>query len=152
MSAARTLGVLHPVIVTRDMEGALLFYRDLLGLRVRSRVTHDPAMLARLGGPEGADASAAMLEAPDGTEIEVACFVRPQGKPRTDVGWADAGIRSVTFVVDDLDAMTLRLTAAGYPTAGEVVAVRWEGMMVKVAYVAGPDGVVLTLLEREAEA
>lgn len=152
MKAPRTLGVLHPVIVTRDMEGALRFYRDLLGLRVRERVDHDPAMLARLGGPANAEASAAVLEAPDGTEIEVAGFVRPEGKPRSDAGWADAGIRSVTFVVDDLGAMAERMRAAGYPTAGEMLTVRWEGTMVKVAYVAGPDGVVLTLLEREAKA
>jgi hypothetical protein len=55
----------------------------------------------------------------------------------------------VTFVVDDLDAMAARLAAGGYPTAGEVLSVTWEGTRVKVAYVAGPDGVVLTLLERE---
>jgi catechol 2,3-dioxygenase-like lactoylglutathione lyase family enzyme len=152
VSGARTLGVLHPVVITRDMEGALGFYRDLLGLRVRDRVKHDPAMLSRLGGPADAEASAAVLEAPDGTEIEVACFARPEGKRRTDAGWADAGIRSVTFVVDDLDAMAARLAAGGYPTLGEVLSVTWEGTMVKVAYVAGPDGVVLTLLEREGQA
>lgn len=148
MSAPSVRGVLHPVIVTRDMGRALAFYRDLLGLRLRQETVHDPAVLARLGGPADAAATAAILAAPDGTEIEVACFARPPGKARADGGWADAGIRSVTFTVDDIDGLLRRLGDAGHAAAGEVLSLAVEGETVRVAYVEGPDGVVLTLLER----
>jgi len=149
MTAPRLVGVLHPVIVTRDMANALGFYRDLLGFRVRQEMTHDPAMLARLGGPVDAEATAVILHAPDGSEIEIACFTRPSGLSRSETGWTDAGIRSITFVVEGIDEMLGHLERAGYRRGGEIPSLTVEGKAVRVAYVGGPDGVVLTLLERE---
>ena len=143
------ISVLHPVIITGDMANALAFYRDLLGFRVKQEMTHDPAVLARLGGPAGSEATAVILDAPDGTEIEIACFTRPSGLRRSGAGWADAGIRSITFVVEGIGEMLGRLGHAGYLCAGEVLSLTVEGQTVRVAYVEGPDGVVLTLLERE---
>jgi len=140
-------GVLHPVVITPDLPRALAFYRDLLGFRVHAEMTHDPVALARLGGPRDARASAVILRAPDGSEIEIASFAAPRGKPRSDSGWPDAGIRSITFVVDGLDALLVRLAAAGHPALGETVPFDVDGGPVRVAYARGPDGVVLTLLE-----
>lgn len=148
MSEGTVRAVLHPVVVTGDMEGALAFYGDLLGLTVKSRMVHDGDKLARLGGPRRAEATAVVLAAPDGSEIEIACFAEPRGRPRSDAAWPDAGIRSITFVVDDLQKLMARLTAAGHRSAGEVVPFAVDGDNFKVAYVNGPDGVVLTLLER----
>ena len=147
-SPSRVLGLLHPVVVTGDMPRTLAFYRDLLGLKIASEMVHDPAALERLGGPPGAQATAAVLTAPDGSELEIACFTVPKGRPRSDAGWPDAGIRSITFVVDHIAEMLDRLAAAGYAVAGEVVPFEVDGRPVRVAYVHGPDGVVLTLLER----
>jgi catechol 2,3-dioxygenase-like lactoylglutathione lyase family enzyme len=143
--------VLHPVIITGDMPAALAFYRDLLGFRVTGEMVHDADALARLGGPVGAEASAVVLTAPDGSEIEIACFTAPRGQPRTEAGWPDAGIRSITFVVDGLDAMLASMARAGCPRAGDVVPFVVDGVTVRVAYVHGPDGVVLTLLQRGGE-
>lgn len=148
MSGGTIRAVLHPVVITGDMPAALLFYRDLLGLTVKSRMVHDGDKLARLGGPRQAVASAVVLAAPDGSEIEIACFEEPRGRPRADAGWPDAGIRSITFVVDDLEKLLARLAAGGHRPAGEVVPFMVDGDQVRVAYVDGPDGVVLTLLER----
>jgi catechol 2,3-dioxygenase-like lactoylglutathione lyase family enzyme len=150
MSAVDTglVGVLHPVIITGDLPGALAFYRDLLGFRIDSEMVHDPVPLARLGGPAGADARAVILKAPDGSELEIASFAAPKGRPLTDDPWPDAGIRSITFVVADIEAMLGRMAAAGYPAAGEVVRFQVDGGPVLVAYVRGPDGVILTLLQR----
>jgi catechol 2,3-dioxygenase-like lactoylglutathione lyase family enzyme len=141
-------GVLHPVFVTGDLKGALRYYRDLLGFRIKSEIVHDPEALARLGGPTGAQATAVVLEAPDGSEIEIACFARPRGAARSDRRWQDAGIRSVTFVVTELDALLGKLRSEGYPPLGEVVGFVVAGRPVRVAYVYGPDGVIVTLLER----
>jgi catechol 2,3-dioxygenase-like lactoylglutathione lyase family enzyme len=149
MTGPRLLSVLHPVIITRDMPNALAFYGDLLGFRVKQETTHDPGVLSRLGGPADAEATAVILDAPDGTEIEIACFRRPAGLRRSEAGWADAGIRSITFVVEGLGEMVGRLGQAGYRCTGEVLSLTVEGEPVRVAYVGGPDGVVLTLLERE---
>jgi len=149
MTAPALRSVLHPVIITGDMPNALAFYRDLLGFRLKSEMVHDPAALARLGGPREAEASAVILDAPDGSEIEIACFTSPRGAARSAAGWPDAGIRSITFIVEGLTDMLDRMAKAGYAPAGDVVPFSVEGDAVRVAYVNGPDGVVLTLLERE---
>ncbi len=148
MTVPRVRAVLHPVIITGDMARALAFYRDLLGLTVKSEMVHDGASLARLGGPPDAMASAVVLAALDGSEIEIACFEAPRGRTRADGRWQDAGIRSITFVIDDVQGLLGRISAAGYQPAGEVVPFQVERDEVLVVYVEGPDGVVLTLLER----
>ena len=147
-SGAGLRSVLHPVVITGDLPRALVFYRDLLGLTVEDEIIHDPALLARLGGPAGADARAVILKAPDGSELEIASFATPAGRPRTDAGWPDAGIRSITFIIDDIAAMLRRMATSGYERAGEVVPFEVDGAAVLVAYVHGPDGVILTLMQR----
>jgi catechol 2,3-dioxygenase-like lactoylglutathione lyase family enzyme len=148
-SGSELRGVLHPVVVTGDMARTLAFYRDVIGFRVRAEMTHDPDKLARLGGPPHARATAVVLTAPDCSELEIACFTAPRGRARSDAAWADAGIRSLTLVVVDLVSMLNRMRRAGYPPVGEVVSFEVDGRSVRVVYVHGPDGVVLTFLERE---
>lgn len=138
------------MIITRDFAGALKFYRDLLGFVPRPVTTHDPEKIARLGGPPNAEAQAVILHAPDGSELEIACFAKPGGAERSAATWTDAGIRSITFKVKDIDAMLRRLGHAGYAAVNEVVAFVVEGASVRVAYVHGPDGVILTLIEEGA--
>jgi catechol 2,3-dioxygenase-like lactoylglutathione lyase family enzyme len=155
MNAASGTGlrsVLHPVVITGDLPRALVFYRDLLGLVVEDEMIHDPGLLARLGGPPGANAQAVILRAPDGSELEIASFAAPVGRPRTDAGWPDAGIRSITFVIDDIATMLRRMATAGYERVGEIVPFEVDGAPVLVAYIHGPDGVILTLLQRGGSA
>ena len=150
MSDTGLIGILHPVIITRDLEGALKFYRDLLGFVPRPVTTHDPDKIARLGGPGNTEAQAVILHAPDGSELEIACFTKPDGAKKSTATWTDAGIRSITFKVKDIDAMLRRLERAGYSPVNEVVAFVVEGASVRVAYVNGPDGVILTLIQEGA--
>jgi catechol 2,3-dioxygenase-like lactoylglutathione lyase family enzyme len=141
------VGIAHPVVVTRDLNRALHFYCDLLGFVARPVTTHDPARIARLGGPPDTVAQGVILHAPDGSELEIASFARPQGETVSRSGWADAGIRSITFKVTDIRAMLRRLDDAGYPPVNQIVEFTVEGQAVEVAYVQGPDGVILTLLQ-----
>lgn len=148
MSATDVLHVLHPVLATRDFEHTLAFYRDCLGLSAAGPVLHhDPHYLRSLGGPSDAVAKAVILKAPDGTEIEVACFEQPEGQSRTHASWADAGIRSVTFVVTDIDAMVDKMAAAQYPLLGQIVPTAEDNGRGRICYVLGPDGVIVTLLQ-----
>lgn len=142
-------GVLHPVIVVSDMEAALRFYRDLLGLRVTSDDVHDPALMRRLTGYDNADVRAIILECPDRTEIELAEFRRPRGHSKVSRQFEDAGLYSVTFTVSDLEDVVGRLRQAGFhfTSASVVQHVLRDGAAVGVVYCIGPDGVLITLAE-----
>jgi catechol 2,3-dioxygenase-like lactoylglutathione lyase family enzyme len=147
MSTTPLIGIAHPVVITRDFARARHFYEEILGFVPRPVTIHDPAKLARLGGPVDSAAMAVILHAPDGSELEIACFTRPEGEAAARAGWADAGIRSITFKVHDIRAMLDRLAAAGHGMVNEIVRFIVEGKPVEVAYVHGPDGVILTLLQ-----
>jgi catechol 2,3-dioxygenase-like lactoylglutathione lyase family enzyme len=143
----RVTGIVHAVVVVSDMERALGFYRDLLGLRVAQDFVHDPALLGRLMPYERPRVRAVLLKAPDGTEVELAEFRSPRG--RSDAGeWPDAGIRSLTFRVEDLTGAVRSLGAAGVRFMSEPVAQPLDdGSVAEVVYCRGPDDVIVTLAQ-----
>jgi catechol 2,3-dioxygenase-like lactoylglutathione lyase family enzyme len=131
-----------------DLDQALRFYRDLLGLTVTLRWQHDPAILTALTGYPEAAGEAATLAAPDGTEVEIASFSHPVGRPRVEKRWEDAGLSFITLTCDDLDAVVARLRAAGTRFVGDVVDyVMDDGLLVKVVYCFAPEGTTITLIQ-----
>jgi catechol 2,3-dioxygenase-like lactoylglutathione lyase family enzyme len=141
------IGIVHAVLITRDLPRALHYYIDLLGFTGDPVTTHDPEKIAALGGPTGSAAQAVILHAPDGSELEIACFTSPDGEAESRAGWPDAGIRSITFRVADIERTAARLDSAGYRTVNEIVDFGVEDRQLRVAYVHAPDGVIVTLLE-----
>lgn len=70
--------------------------------------------------------------------------------PAAEPGLPDAqasvlGLRSVAFEVDDLDALVGRLDDAGYGLVGRIG--EYEGTW-RMAYVRGPEGLLVALAER----
>jgi catechol 2,3-dioxygenase-like lactoylglutathione lyase family enzyme len=146
--AGRVTGVFHAVIVVPDLDAALHFYRDLLGLTVTLRWEHDPSTLSKLTGYPDPMGSAATLVAPDGTELEVAEFRRPKGRTRVEKRWEDAGLSFITLTCDDLAAVVTRLRAAGTPFVSDIVDYLLEdGATVRVVYCFAPEGTTITLIQ-----
>ena len=130
------------------MARALAFYRDLLGLRVTGEMVHDAGQLARLGGPRGAQRE---RRHPDRSRrigdrdrlLHGAARARAQPTPP---GPMPESARSPSRSMASMPLLA-RLAAAGYPAAGEIVPFDTvDGGPVRVAYVHGPDGVVLTFI------
>ena len=144
----RVTGIFHAVIAVPDLDEALRFYRDLLGLEVTLRWDHDPATLSRLTGYAEPVASAATLAAPDGSEIELAEFRRPEGRPTVEKRWEDAGLSFITLTCDDLEATVARLRHAGTRFVGDIVDYALQdGAIVRVVYCFAPEGTTITLIE-----
>jgi catechol 2,3-dioxygenase-like lactoylglutathione lyase family enzyme len=57
----------------------------------------------------------------------------------------ELGLRNVAFEVDDLQAIVDRLAAEGYGLVGGIG--QYEDMW-RMAYVRGPEGVIVALAER----
>lgn len=141
--------VVHPVIVVSDMEHALGFYRDLLGLQVIDDYVHDPRLIAELTGYLNPDVRAVVLRTEGGSELELAEFRNPRGVNRVDRGFADSGLYSVTFEVSSIESLVHDLRKAGirFSTPDISTATRAGRSPVKVTYCYDFDGVLITLVQ-----
>lgn len=88
-----------------------------------------------------------MLRTPGGgTMVELSSFVRPDPVPGSSAAMAnELGLRSLSFEVDDLQAHVDRMAAEGYGLVGGVG--EYEAAW-RMAYVRGPEGIIVALAER----
>jgi len=88
-----------------------------------------------------------MLKPPDGgTRLELSSFVRPDHDPGSPNAMAnELGLRNVAFEVDDVPTLVDRLAADGYGLVGGVG--EYEGVW-RMAYVRGPEGLIVSLAQR----
>ena len=88
-----------------------------------------------------------MMQTPDGHgKIELDKFHTPEAM-RTGPENAPVnalGIRRIMFAVDDIDDVVARLLTHGAELVGEVV--QYEGTY-RLAYVRGPEGIIVGLAE-----
>lgn len=126
-------GFEHVGTTTGDLDRAIAFYCDLLGLTLRLRKANEGGELAFL------DAGGGMLE-----------IVAPRsGAARfRDVPMSEAGMRHLTFAFDDVDATFARLEAAGVEIVERPRDAHNREMVRRVAFVRDPDGIIVELIER----
>ncbi len=88
-----------------------------------------------------------MLRPPDGgSRLEPASFITPDHVPGTPTAMPnELGLRNVSFEVDDLQTALDRLAEDGYGLVGGVG--QYENVW-RMAYVRGPDGIIVSLAER----
>lgn len=98
-------------------------------------------------GIPGAHCEIAMLRPPDGgSRLELSRFVTPDHGPGSPTAMAtELGLRNVSFEVGDLDAVLAELAGDGYGLVGGVG--RYEDS-VRMAYVRGPEGILVSLFEQ----
>ena len=108
-------------IVVDDLAAATTFFVEL-GLKLQGEGTVEGGWVDRVVGLEGVRAEIAMVETPDGhSRLELVKFHAPS-VPGGD-GHAPAntaGIRHLTFAVDDIDAAVSTVRARGGELVGEV--------------------------------
>lgn len=135
------------LIVVDDLEAAKAFFLEL-GLELEGETTVEGPSVDRLIGLEGVRATLVLLRTPDGHgRIELDKFHTPEA---IRTGPANApvnalGIRRIMFVVDDIDDVVARLRARGAELVGDVVQ---YGDTYRLAYVRGPEGIIVGLAEQ----
>ena len=81
-----------------------------------------------------------------GTGIELGKFVRPASTPGSPEAMAnELGLRNVCFEIEDLPATVDRLADEGYGLVGGIG--EHENTW-RMAYVRGPEGIVVALADR----
>ena len=133
----------HVGITVADLDNVINFFVTL-GLEVEGRMFIEGEFLDTVIGIPGSRTEIAMLRSPDGgTAIELSSFVRPQHVPGSPEAMAnELGIRNVAFEVTDVQAA---VDAVGYDLIGAVG--QYENLW-KMAYVRGPEGIILSLAQR----
>jgi catechol 2,3-dioxygenase-like lactoylglutathione lyase family enzyme len=136
----------HVGITVSDLDAATEFFVGL-GLEVEgARMVVEGDFLDTVIGIPGSRTEVVMLRTPDGgTRLELSSFIRPDHQPGSPAAMAtELGLRNVAFEVDDLQAVVDRLAADGYGLVGGIG--RYEHIW-RMAYVRGPDGIIVSLAE-----
>lgn len=135
------------LIVVDDLEATKAFF-IALGLTLEGESTVEGPLVASLIGLKDVRSTIAMLRTPDGQGIELDKFHTPDavrfGPVDTPVN--ALGIRRVMFAVDDIDAVVAGIRAHGAEIIGEM---RY-GDAYRLAYVRGPEGIIVALAEQLA--
>ena len=136
----------HVGITVDDLDSATAFFVGL-GLEVEGRQFVEGEFLDTVCGIPNSRTDVVMLRPPGGgVGLELASFVRPDHEPGSPFAMAnELGLRNVCFEVDDLPAIVDGLAADGYGLVGGIG--QYEDIW-RMAYVRGPEGIVVALAER----
>jgi catechol 2,3-dioxygenase-like lactoylglutathione lyase family enzyme len=136
----------HVGITVEDLDSATAFFVGL-GLEVEGRMFVEGEFLDTVIGIPDSRTEIVMLRPPGGgTGVELSRFVRPDHQPGSPAAMAtELGLRNVCFEITDLHATVDRLAADGYGLVGGIG--QYENIWL-MAYVRGPEGIVVSLAER----
>ena len=136
----------HVGITVADLEGAVAFF-EALGLEASESQFVEGEFIDTVCGIPGSRTEIVGLNVPGGgTWLEVARFVTPGHLPGlTDPPANQLGIRNVCFEVDDIEATVAAAADLGYGLVGGIG--EYEGIW-RMAYVRGPEGIVVSVSER----
>ena len=136
----------HIGITVADLDLVTAFF-VALGLEVDGSTVVEGEFLDTVIGIPDSRAEIVMLRPPNGgTLLELSTFVRPDHVPGSPAAMAnELGLRNVAFEVDDLQTLLDRLLVDGYRLVGGVG--QYEGTW-RMAYVRGPEGIIVSLAER----
>ncbi len=135
------------LIVVDDLEAAKAFFAEL-GMELEGETTVEGPSVDRLIGLQNVHATLALMRTPDGHgRIELDKFHTPEAirtgpekAPVNELGSAASCCPSM-----DIDEMVTRLLAHGAELVGEVV--QFEDTY-RLAYIRGPDGIIVGLNEQ----
>ena len=137
----------HTGITVEDLDSATAFFLGL-GLELEGTGSVEGEFVEAVCGIPGPHCQIAMLKSPDGARLELSSFVTPGHTPGSPEAMAnEVGLRNVSFEVGDLQATLDAVAADGYGLVGGIG--EYEGS-VRMAYVRGPEGIVVSLFEQLA--
>lgn len=138
MSAVKALGLDHVAIAVKDLEQAISFYRDALGLTL-SELEEVPEQQVRVA-IFGQGAGRLELISPTASQSGVARFLEKRGE----------GLHHICLEVEDLEAAMASLRERGAPLIDRAPRPGAGGAQVAFLHPQGTGGVLLELKARSA--
>jgi methylmalonyl-CoA epimerase len=129
----------HIAIIVRNIEQALLFYRDTLGI-TPSEVKEVPTEQVRIaflpmGGPGGSEIE---LIEPTNADSSLAKFLEKRGE----------GLHHICLEVENIDTALAAMQAQGAPVLDKQPRIAAEGRAIFL-HPKGTNGVLLELLQKD---
>jgi catechol 2,3-dioxygenase-like lactoylglutathione lyase family enzyme len=136
----------HVGITVADLTDAVTFFVGL-GLELEGRMFMEGEFVDTVIGIPDSRSEIAMLRPPGGGPgLELSSFSRPDHEPGSPAAMStELGLRNVAFEVDNLQEIVDRLAEDGYGLIGGIG--QYENMW-RMAYVRGPEGIIVALAER----
>ncbi|MEE2056070.1 VOC family protein [Rhodococcus artemisiae] len=136
----------HVGITVADLASATAFFVEL-GLEVEGTGSVEGEFVETVCGIPGAHCEIVMLRPPGGgSGLELSSFVTPDHVPGSPSAMAnEIGLRNVSFEVGDLQAVIDAVSAGGFGLVGGIG--EYENS-VRMAYVRGPEGIIVSLFEQ----
>ena len=136
----------HIGITVADLDSVTAFFVRL-GLEVEGTGSVKGEFADTVCGIPGTHCEIAMLRPPDGgSRLELASFITPDHVPGSPTAMAnELGLRNVSFEVGNLKAVVDELAMDGYGLVGGIG--EYENS-VRMAYVRGPEGIIVSLFEQ----
>jgi len=133
------------LIVVDDLDAVKTFFIEL-GLTLEGQTTVEGAAVGRLIGLENVKSTIVMLRTPDGQGIELDKFHTPDA---IRFGPVDApvntlGLRRLMFAVEGLDSVVAHMQAH----AAELIGQMQYEQSYRLAYIRGPEGIIVGLAEQ----
>ena len=151
-------GVDTTALTVSDLDRALGFYRDLLGMEVvetkgagagwdAAEQARWDAYHERVCGIPGARIKVAFLQAQDGSKLELIEYVQPKRPPGPKRPFSDPGVAIVPFALRDSVAVVAKLRAAGVDVVADPQHYVLDGVESYTTYLYDPDGNPLCFFE-----
>lgn len=135
----------HIGVTVANLDAATAFFVRL-GLEVEGTGSVQGEFVETVCAIPGAHCQIVMLRSPEGFRLELSSFVTPDNVPGAPDALAnEVGLRNVSFEVEDLQAAVDAVAADGYGLVGGIG--EYEGA-VRMAYVRGPEGIMVSLFEQ----
>lgn len=138
----------HTGITVSNLEGALSFWRDVLGFELSHRAHQKGELAEQITGVPGAEILIAVVKAP-GHKIELLEYRAPADrKQQNDLKPCDVGSVHIALTVDNLDSVLETIAAFGWKTAGTPQTLTiGPNAGKRVIYVRDPDGSTIELMQ-----
>ncbi|MGN5240184.1 VOC family protein [Rhodococcus sp. SJ-3] len=136
----------HVGITVADLASGTTFFVRL-GFEVEGTGSVEGEFVETVCGIPGAHCEIVMLRPPGGgCGLELSSFITPDHVPGSPAAMAnEVGLRNVSFEVVDLQAAIDEVAADGY---GLISGIGEYENSVRMAYVRGPEGIIVSLFER----
>ena len=136
----------HVGITVGDLDAVTAFFVGL-GFEIEGRMAMEGEFVDTVIGIPNSRSEIVMLRPPGGgTGLELSSFIQPSHEPGSPNAMStELGLLNVMFEVDDIEAILDQLAADGYGLVGGIG--QYEHIW-RMAYVRGPEGIIVALAQR----